>query len=94
LIDLQQMGAAFYEALGPDASHRAFATAREATHHNDYGSYEIAKCVVQGIRENRLPIAKFIVDDFKVFDPTHPDPLDSFHIPPSPLTNLPTPAGN
>lgn len=94
LIDLQEMGAAFYEALGPDASHRAFATPRENTHHSDYGSYEIAKCVVQAIRQDRLPIAKFIVDDFKDFDPAHPDPFDSFHVPPSPLTNLPTPAGS
>ncbi len=94
LIDLQEMGAAFYEAIGPDASHKAFATAREGTHHSDYGSYEMAKCVVQGIRQNHLPIAQFIVGDFKDFDPAHPDPFDSFYIPPSPLSNLPTPAGN
>jgi lysophospholipase L1-like esterase len=94
LIDLQHDGAALYEALGPDASHLAFATPRENTHHSDYGSYEIARCVVQGIRQDRLPIAKFIVDDFNGFDPAHPDPFDSFHLPPSPLANLPTPAGN
>ncbi len=93
LIDLQQVGAAFYEALGPDASHEAFATPRENTHHSDYGSYEIAKCVVQGIRQNRLPIAKFIVDELKDFDPAHPDSFDSFHVPASPLTN-PPPPGN
>jgi len=47
-------------------------------HHNNYGSYELAKCVVQGIWDHKLDIAKNIVDDFKGFDPAHPDPLDAF----------------
>ena len=64
------------------------------THHNDYGSYQIAQCVLQGIRQNNLPIAEFIVDDFKGFDPAHPDPFVSFKIPPSSLANRQTPAGN
>lgn len=94
LIDLQQMGAAFYEALGPEASHRAFANARENTHHSDYGSYEIAQCVLQGIRQNNLPIAQFIVDEFKGFDPAHPDPFESFKLPATPTASSETPPGN
>jgi lysophospholipase L1-like esterase len=94
LIDLQEMGAAFYQALGPEAAPRAFASPREITHHSDYGSYEIAQCVLQGIRQNNLPIARFIVDDFKGFDPAHPDPMDSFKLPPSPLSTRETPEGN
>jgi lysophospholipase L1-like esterase len=94
LIDLQKMGAAFYEALGPEAAPRAFAHPTEATHHSDYGSYEIAKCVLQGIRQNNLPIAKFIVDDLKDFDPAHPDPFESFKVPPSPISTRETPLGN
>ena len=27
------------------------------THFNKYGAYELARCVVHGIRENKLPIA-------------------------------------
>ncbi len=94
LIDLQQMGAAFYESMGPDGSHRAFANARENTHHNNYGSYEIAKCVLQGIRDNHLGLAKFIVDDFTDFNPSHPDPIESFKVPASPSATSGTPAGN
>lgn len=75
LIDLQASSARFYEALGPDASHLAFATPEEATHHNAYGSYEIAKCVLMGIKDARLDLAKFITDDFKPFDPAAPDPI-------------------
>jgi lysophospholipase L1-like esterase len=75
LIDLQASSAAFYEALGPEASHLAFATPEEATHHNDYGSYEIVKCVLQGIRGAKLELARYIVSDFKGFDPRKPDPI-------------------
>jgi lysophospholipase L1-like esterase len=94
LIDLQQMGAAFYEALGPEDSHKAFATQKENTHHNDYGSYEIAKCVLDGIRQNHLDLAKYIVDDFNGFDPSHPDAVESFGLPASSLITQQTPAGN
>jgi lysophospholipase L1-like esterase len=36
LIDLQRMTASFYEALGAEPAHRAFATMTEGTHHSDY----------------------------------------------------------
>jgi oligogalacturonide lyase len=75
LIDLQEATAALYEALGPDTSHYAFATMEEGTHHNEYGAYEIAKCVVMGIRAARLEVAASIAEDFAPFDPSRPDPL-------------------
>jgi lysophospholipase L1-like esterase len=94
LVDLQNMAAAFYEALGVEKSHQAFATPTEGTHHNDYGSYEVAKCVLMGIKQNKLDLAKHIVDDFKDFDPSHPDAVEDFKVPKSPqVTNL-TPLGN
>jgi lysophospholipase L1-like esterase len=80
LIDLQVATATLYEALGPEASHMAFATMQEGTHHNEYGSYEIAKCVLMGIRESGLDLAKYITDDFTSFEPAKPDPV--------PQTNL------
>jgi lysophospholipase L1-like esterase len=94
LIDLQQMTAAFYEALGDAASHRAFASMTEGTHHNDYGSYQVVKCVLLGIRQNKLDLARAIVDDFTGFDPSHPDPIDAFTLPKNPGRNAPTPDGN
>lgn len=94
LIDLQNMGAAFYEAMGDEHSHVAFATPAENTHHSDYGSYEIAKCVVMGIKANHLDLAKHIVDDFKDFDPSKPDSFDEFKIPKSPLSTNMTPLGS
>jgi lysophospholipase L1-like esterase len=94
LIDLNAMSKPFYEALGPVAAHKAFA-GNDTTHHSNYGSYELAKCVVQGLIDAKVPLAKYIVDDFKGFDPAHPDPLDKFDIPAEPArTTAARPYGN
>jgi hypothetical protein len=93
MIDLQASSAAFYEALGPERSHVAFARPQEGTHHSDYGSYEFAKCVLMGIRDAKLDLAKYIVDDFIDFDPSHPDPFESFALPKSPLVTSQTAPG-
>jgi lysophospholipase L1-like esterase len=92
LIDLQAMGAAFYEAMGPDASHHAFANMQENTHHSDYGSYEIAKCVLQKVRELELKLP--VIDDFAGFDPHKPDSFEGFTLVKSPLVTNVTPLGN
>lgn len=85
LIDLDRMSTAFYEALGPERAPLAFNNGgQDATHHNNYGAYELAKCVIQAIRDAQLPLARFIVDDFARFDPAHPDSPDTFALPPSP----------
>src|SRR5262249_49326044 len=63
-IDLNAMSRVLYEALGPEKSARAFAAPEgrvDNTHHNNYGSYELAKCIVRAIREQKLPLAKFVV---------------------------------
>jgi lysophospholipase L1-like esterase len=83
LIDLQAMSKAFYEALGPDRSKLAFKDG-DGTHHDNYGSYELARCIVNGIRGARLGVAKYLVSDVAEFDPSHPDPIETFSIPPSP----------
>ncbi|MBE2215959.1 MAG: rhamnogalacturonan acetylesterase [Opitutaceae bacterium] len=85
LIDLEAMSRAFYEALGPERSPLAFADGgRDKTHHNNYGAYELARCVVQGIRDAHLDLAAFIVDDLRDFDPAHPDAPESLAIAASP----------
>lgn len=90
LIDLNKMSLVFYKALGADLD-KAF---QDGTHHNNYGSYELAKCVVEGIREDNLPLAKFIADDFRGFDPAHPDPVADFEMPASPVVSALKPLGN
>ena len=96
-IDLAALSARLYEALGPQKAPLAFSGSgerRDATHHNNYGSYEIAKCVVQGIKDNHLDLAKYIVDDFPGFDPSHPDDVDTWTIPASLGRMTQAPRGN
>jgi lysophospholipase L1-like esterase len=90
LIDLHAISKVFYKALGENID-KAF---QDGTHHNNYGSYELAKCVVEGIKQNKLDIAKYIVDDFKGFNPGNPDPVDSFMMPVSPIITIQKPEGN
>jgi lysophospholipase L1-like esterase len=80
-IDLNTMGQQLNAALGADAAKQF----NDRTHHVEYGSYLQAKCVVLGIRQAGLPLAKFIVDDFGDFDPKHPEPTPAtFVLPPDP----------
>jgi lysophospholipase L1-like esterase len=90
LIDLNAMSRIFYQALGPDIG-KAF---QDGTHHNNYGSYELAQCIVEGIKKDNLPLAKFISDDFKDFDPAHPDPVGTFQMPASPNSSTVKPLGS
>ncbi len=74
LIDLHAMSAAFYEALGPEKSAAAFgAPPSDITHHSAYGAYELARCVIEGIRTSGLDLARFIAGDAGRFDPARPD---------------------
>ena len=95
LIDLNAMSKTLYEALGVEKAPLAFAgNGRDATHHNNYGSYELAKCVVEGIKANKLGLTKFLRDDVPPFDPAHPDPVESFSVPASPPRTRQPPASN
>lgn len=92
-IDLNALSKPFYEALGPDKSKLAFASPApgkiDNTHHNSYGSYELAKIIVTAMRQAKMAPAAFIVDDFSDFDPARPDPVEAFAVPASPtFTNL------
>jgi lysophospholipase L1-like esterase len=90
LIDLNAMSKVFYRALGSDLG-KAF---QDGTHHNNYGSYELAKCVLIGIQQAHLPLAKSIVDDFPGFDPAKPDPVATFTMAASPAVSTEKPLGN
>jgi len=97
LIDLNAMSALLFEALGPEGSMKAFmhypASAfpnqteaiNDDTHFNKYGAYELARCVVRGIREAKLPIRKLLSKDVGDFSPARPDPEASFDLPATPI---------
>jgi lysophospholipase L1-like esterase len=93
LIDLHAMSSVLYEAWGPDASKRAFAP-NDGTHHNNYGSYELARCIVASIKANKLGLIKYLVTDPGAFDPSHPDSMDTFKLPASPQSTKIKPPGS
>ncbi|MES2462721.1 MAG: rhamnogalacturonan acetylesterase, partial [Armatimonadota bacterium] len=106
LIDLNVMSRSLFEALGPDGSLKAFVhypagsfpgqseALKDDTHFNPYGAYELAKCIVSGIRANVPALARYITPDFTKFDPYHPDPVTSWHWPASPPRAAAKPDGS
>ncbi|SDI73955.1 rhamnogalacturonan acetylesterase [Mucilaginibacter gossypii] len=105
LIDLNAMSAKFYEALGNEGSKKAFVwypansfpnqpkDLADNTHFNSYGAYELAKCIIEGIRSNHLGIEQYIIDA-SPFDSAHPDPAETFSLPASPKNSTVKPDGN
>ena len=91
LVDLNAMSMKFYEALGPALLPKAFV---DGTHQDDYGAYELAKCVVQGLLDAQVPFAAGqVVADWRPFDPAHPDPMAEFKLPPDPQLDPARPGG-
>ncbi len=89
-IDLNTISGKLYAAIGREKLPKAFV---DGTHQNIYGGYELAKCVVQAIIDNKLPLAQYVVDDWKPFDPAHPDALEDFKLPPDPQLDPSRPGG-
>jgi lysophospholipase L1-like esterase len=97
LIDLNAMSKTLFEAMGPEGSLKAFMhypanafpnqteAISDDTHFNKYGAYELARCVVHGIRADKLALQKFLNKDLPDFDPAKPDPVDSFDLPATPI---------
>jgi lysophospholipase L1-like esterase len=92
VIDLNAMSKPFYEAMGPVDGHRAFA-GKDTTHHSDYGSYELAKCIAQALRDQKIGLANYLVK-MAAFDPAHPDAFEKFDVPAEPLTTVVRPLGD
>ena len=70
-----------------------FRAGGDITHHSAYGAYELAKCVVEGVRANGLGLAQDIVADYRAFDPAHPDPPGAFDVPVNPTRSSAAPRG-
>lgn len=93
LLDLTAMSKDLYEALGPDDSGVLFKQG-DGTHHNSYGAYELAKCIVQAVRVQKLNLAKYLIKGLPAFDPKKPDSTGSVNIPPSPVVGDTKPLGS
>ena len=103
LIDLNQMTKVFFETLGYENSKRALVhypaemygrKLEDNTHFNPYGAYEVAKCVVMGMKQLGLPIVKYLRSDWQDFNPAQPDEWSKFIWAPSPMKENAKPDGN
>ena len=106
LIDLQEMTRVLFETLGEEGSKKAFVhypagtypgqtkALADNTHFNPYGAYEIARCVIEGIRQSGLPLIEHLREDVKPFTVSMPDNPDTFHWDESPFTDTQKPDGN
>jgi len=90
LIDLHATSKVLYRALGSHLG-KAF---QDGTHQNDFGSYELARCVVRGIRQNSLPLASFLDENVPDLDLEHPDDPLTFFVAPSPQRSTLKPDGD
>ncbi len=99
LVELHDLSAYFYEALGPERSKRALvhvpagaypwvtSPIQDNTHFSPYGAFELAKCVMAEFVRLRLPLAAHL-QHFHGFDPSFPDDPDTFVWEPSPYRDL------
>ncbi len=106
LIDLNTMSQTLYEAWGVEGSKNAFVhfpagtfpgqdkPLADNTHFNLYGGYHIARCILQGITEVDIPVKKYVLKEFRHFDPAKPLDFATFYIPATPFTSLEKPLGN
>lgn len=106
LIDLNAMSKVMYEAWGPQKSIKAFVhypantfpnqpnKLEDNTHFNTFGAYEIARCIVQGIKDSKLPIAKYLKKSITTFDPAKPGEPENWYWPQSILIATQKPDGN
>ena len=106
LIDLHEMTRTFYEAMGEEASKRAFVhypantypgqhtALADNTHFNPYGAYELAKCIIEGWRTACPELMQYVRPEYQAFDPAHPDDRDAFHWVDSEKVDIIKPDGN
>lgn len=90
LIDLHQLTRRLFEHFGPEGSKQLFVhypahtypgqdqPLADNTHFNPYGAYEIAKLVIEGMKEIGLPIVSALRPEYKPFSPEEPDARETF----------------
>ncbi|WP_158824109.1 rhamnogalacturonan acetylesterase [Granulicella sp. S156] len=105
LIDLNAMSKTLFETMGETGTLHAFVhypantfpgqteELKDNTHFNSYGAYELARAIVQNIRDQKLPLARYLRLPIPPFDASHPDAFADWELPPSPSVSAVTPYG-
>ncbi|MBO5719012.1 MAG: rhamnogalacturonan acetylesterase, partial [Bacteroidales bacterium] len=95
-----------YEAFGEEASKCLFVhypagtwpgqtkDLADNTHFNPFGAYQVAKCVVEGLRQANVDLVQYLRDDVTTYHPAHPDDPIQFIWSPSEYIEIEKPDGN
>ena len=106
LIELNGMTTQLYLAFGPEESKKLLChypmgtfpgqekALADDTHFNQFGAYEVAKCVVMGMKKLNLPIVKYLRPEWEDFNPAQPDDWQTFVWPLAKNADLAKPDGN
>ena len=106
VIDFNAMSLKLYAALGEEGSKKAFVfypansfpgqteNLADNTHFGNYGAYEMARLVVEGVRANVPELAKRLDKDVEPFDPSKPDSVEDYGVPFSVFGAAETPDGS
>lgn len=95
VIDLNAASIRVYEALGPARAPLAFSDGgKDATHHDNYGAWVLARSIAAGIAEAKLPLASHLRDDLGAFDPGSPPDPATFRLAASAAQPYVKPDGN
>ncbi|GAA4294023.1 rhamnogalacturonan acetylesterase [Aestuariibaculum suncheonense] len=106
LIDITKMTTDMYESWGDEPSRLAFVQypantfpgqtekLEDNTHFNSFGANEIAKCVVQGIKDLNLGLAKYLRPNIPQYNPKNPDKIGDWTLPMSTRFEIKKPDGN
>lgn len=106
LIDLNHITRLLFDSMGPEGSKKAFVhypahtypgqdkPLADNTHFTPYGAYQIAQCVVEEIRRQQIPLAKYLRSDVPHYNPLSPTSPAEFLWVESPFVDLHKPDGN
>ena len=106
VIELHDMTRTFFETLGFENSKRGLVhypantfpdqpkELADNTHFNPYGAYEVAKMVVMGMKELKLPFVSNLVPEWVDYNPAAPDDFNMFKWYPSVIFETKKPDGN
>ncbi|MEN9980868.1 MAG: hypothetical protein RL542_655 [Bacteroidota bacterium] len=106
LIDVTQMTTDLYESWGEISSRKAFVQypantfpgqttiLEDNTHFNSFGANEIARCVVEGIKNLTLPLKNSIIPSTSSYHPKQPNSFSNWTLPMSSRFEVVKPDGN
>lgn len=105
VIDLNEITRTLYESMGVEQSKKLFVhypagtwpgqtnDLADNTHFNPFGAYEVAKCVIEGMKTATPELMKYL-RSYPPFNPKHPDHPNEFHWNLSKFSEMQKPDGN